>query len=196
MLVTIGAAVTWGMVTLLAAYVLGFSWAPACVTGAILTVTGPTVIGPMLRHIRPSRQIASTLKWEGIVIDPIGALLAVFVLESTVQAGAAFSAAVMLNLLKTIAIGTAAGIGSTFGNGLVNVNVGSIAGSAGFYLFEASLLPAIFVACNASANLMLVKGRAQFGIPAIMQATLIAYAATSLLQLFAPGLASAIVVRQ
>jgi NhaP-type Na+/H+ or K+/H+ antiporter len=49
--------------------------------GAILVVTGPTVIGPLLRQIRPSRRVASTLKWESIVIDPVGAVLAVLVFE-------------------------------------------------------------------------------------------------------------------
>src|ERR1700754_3763358 len=55
------------------------------------------------------------------------------------------------------------GIGATFPNRLTNVNVGTIAGSTGLYVAEASILPAIYVAMNASANLTLVKARAQFG---------------------------------
>jgi hypothetical protein len=93
------------------------------------------------------------------------------------------------------AIGTIAGIGSTLGNGLVNVNYNTIAGSMGLYAFEAALLPAIYVAFNVSANLMLVKGRIQFGVPAITHGLLLVYAAMAALQLVLPGLATAILVR-
>ena len=93
------------------------------------------------------------------------------------------------------AIAVLAGIGSTLGNGLVNVNVANIAGDQGLFIAEASVLPAVYVAFTASANLMLVKGRAQFGIPAITQGLLLAYACASLLQLWLPGLATAIVGR-
>jgi len=62
-------------------YVLGFDWRVAALLGAILVVTGPTVIAPLLRHIKPSRKIGNVVKWEGIVIDPIGAMLAVLVYQ-------------------------------------------------------------------------------------------------------------------
>jgi NhaP-type Na+/H+ or K+/H+ antiporter len=45
--------------------------------GAVTVVTGPTVIVPLLRTVRPTAHLANILRWEGIVIDPLGALLAV-----------------------------------------------------------------------------------------------------------------------
>ena len=82
-LLSIGALVTWVVGTLGAHYVVGIQdWGVALLLGAVLIVTGPTVIGPLLRHVRPTSKIASILNWEGIVIDPIGAVLAVIVFEA------------------------------------------------------------------------------------------------------------------
>lgn len=80
-LVSIGALVTWILSALAAYFILGFDSGLSIQLGAILVVTGPTVIGPLLRFIRPSVKIASILRWEGILIDPIGATLAVLVFE-------------------------------------------------------------------------------------------------------------------
>lgn len=87
-LVTVGVVVSWLLCALFAHLFIGMDWRVAALTGAIFTVTGPTVIAPLLRHIRPSRTVASIVKWEGIVIDPIGALLAVLVFEALFIAGA------------------------------------------------------------------------------------------------------------
>jgi len=81
MLVTVGALITWFIGGLSAGWILGLSWALAVQLGAILIVTGPTVIGPLLSHIRPSGSTGLILKWEGIVIDPIGVGVAVLVFE-------------------------------------------------------------------------------------------------------------------
>lgn len=88
-----------------------------------------------------------------------------------------------------------AGAGATFGNGLVNVNAGNLAGGLGLYAAEASWLPAIYVAFNACANLMLVKARTQFGIPAVTKGLLACYALAAVLQLVLPGFAAAVVIR-
>lgn len=80
-LCTLGAAITWGSVSVLAHYLLGFDWPLAILLGAVLVVTGPTVVMPLLRHIRLRGRSGSLLKWEGILIDPIGATLAVLVFE-------------------------------------------------------------------------------------------------------------------
>jgi NhaP-type Na+/H+ or K+/H+ antiporter len=85
-LVTIGAAVSWALTAVSARYALGVTPRIAVLVGAILIVTGPTVIGPLLRHIRPTRRIGAIAKWEGIVIDPIGAVLAVLVFEQLLAA--------------------------------------------------------------------------------------------------------------
>ncbi len=62
-------------------WVLGYDIRIAALVGAILTVTGPTVIAPLLRHVNPTRKMASVVKWEGIVVDPIGAILGVLVFK-------------------------------------------------------------------------------------------------------------------
>ena len=86
-LVIIGTAITWACITTATFYLLDFSWEIALLFGALVVVTGPTVIVPMLRSVRPKSQLASILRWEGIVIDPIGALLAVLVFEYITVSG-------------------------------------------------------------------------------------------------------------
>ncbi len=81
-LITIGVLLTWGLAAVTAHYLLGFNIALSVLTGAILTVTGPTVVVPLLRHVRPKGRVSTVAKWEGITIDPVGAILAVLVLET------------------------------------------------------------------------------------------------------------------
>jgi NhaP-type Na+/H+ or K+/H+ antiporter len=80
-LCTVGVFITWLVVTPVAYYFLNIPLGLAALLGAIVTVTGPTVIVPMLRTVRPSAKIGNILRWEGIIIDPIGALCAVLVFE-------------------------------------------------------------------------------------------------------------------
>lgn len=86
-LVTVGCAVTWFLASLAGRWLVFETWLVAILAGAIFTVTGPTVIGPLLRHVRPHRRAAAVAKWEGIVIDPIGAILAVLVYEAILAQG-------------------------------------------------------------------------------------------------------------
>lgn len=109
-LCTMGALITFLGATIATWVTLGFPWRLSCLLGAILVVTGPTVIGPLLRQVRPSRRVAATLKWEGIVIDPIGAVLAVLVFEQLLQVGETSFASAAAMLLKTVAIGVGLGI--------------------------------------------------------------------------------------
>jgi NhaP-type Na+/H+ or K+/H+ antiporter len=83
-LITVGVLVTWVLGATAAYYILGFSVSLSVLIGAILTVTGPTVVVPLLRHIRPKGRVGTIAKWEGITIDPVGAILAVLVLEALV----------------------------------------------------------------------------------------------------------------
>ncbi|MCF7796290.1 MAG: cation:proton antiporter [Lentisphaeria bacterium] len=110
-LVSVGVLITWGLAAYFAWYVLDINTTIAVLLGAILVVTGPTVIGPLLRQIRPLGKVNDLLKWEGIVIDPIGALLTVLVFEA-ILAGEAQNAgtAVALVLGKTIVFGGLAGV--------------------------------------------------------------------------------------
>lgn len=80
-IVVIGAPAAWGLGAASAHWLAGLSWPVALLLGGILVVTGPTVIIPMLRQAKLERDTASVLKWEGIVNDPIGALIAVLVVE-------------------------------------------------------------------------------------------------------------------
>ena len=73
--------VAWLLGGLGAHYVAGLSWPVSWVLGAILVVTGPTVILPLLRQARLNKDIAALLKWEGIVNDPVGVLLAVLTFQ-------------------------------------------------------------------------------------------------------------------
>ncbi len=79
-LIAIGISITWVLSSLFAYLLLDFNVYLSVLFGAILIVTGPTVIIPLLRQVRPSGQVGSILKWEGIVNDPIGASVAVLVL--------------------------------------------------------------------------------------------------------------------
>ncbi len=85
-LISSGMLVTWVVIAVAARVTVGLSWPMAFLLGALLVVTGPTVIAPMLRSIRPTPRVASILRWEGILIDPLGALLALLVYEFVVAA--------------------------------------------------------------------------------------------------------------
>jgi NhaP-type Na+/H+ or K+/H+ antiporter len=84
-LVSYGAVTALLLLALAAHLVAGLSWSIALLFGALACVTGPTVIAPMLRTLRPNARIANTLRWEGIVIDPLGALFAVLIFEAIVS---------------------------------------------------------------------------------------------------------------
>ena len=84
-LVTLGAAINIFVLTAAALYFLRAPIGVALLIGTIACVTGPTVVSPMLRAIRPSSVIDKVLRWEGIIIDPIGAILAVIALEFTMK---------------------------------------------------------------------------------------------------------------
>lgn len=101
-----GAVATWIVATLAARFVIGLQWPMAILVGAVLIVTGPTVVGPLLRQIRPKGRAGAILKWEGILIDPVGAVLAVLVFES-IRLGEVGNVPVfiLLGVLRSLAIG-------------------------------------------------------------------------------------------
>ena len=107
-LIAVSSAVTWMLTVLLCKYLLGFNWQLSWLLGAILIVTGPTVVGPLLRQIRPNRRVTSVLQWEGILIDPVGAVAAVLVFE--VIAYSHFSPfEITIVILQTLVIGIGIG---------------------------------------------------------------------------------------
>lgn len=87
-LVAIGVPVGWALGTAAAHYGAGLSLGVSALFGGIMVVTGPTVIGPMLRTLRVGNRTRDILKWEGIVNDPIGALLAVAIYAWITYTGA------------------------------------------------------------------------------------------------------------
>jgi NhaP-type Na+/H+ or K+/H+ antiporter len=104
-LTLIGIPLTWAVLSLAAHQLLELSIQLSLLLGAILVVTGPTVIGPLLRHARPKGSVSSVLKLEGIINDPIGAILAVLVFQGirAEEAERAFSV-VSLGILKAALI--------------------------------------------------------------------------------------------
>lgn len=110
-IIVAGSAVAWLLTTLMGIYILGLPRDLAILLGAILIVTGPTVITPLLRQIRPKGNVASILKWEGILIDPVGATLALLVFEAMTLHGAGGDATQQITfaILRTIIIGIAFG---------------------------------------------------------------------------------------
>lgn len=86
-LISLGLVVNGLVITLAARWLLGLAWDLALLLGCLTLVTGPTVIVPMLRVVRPRSTIANVLRWEGILIDPLGALLAVVVYSFIISRG-------------------------------------------------------------------------------------------------------------
>jgi NhaP-type Na+/H+ or K+/H+ antiporter len=80
-LLTIGPVITLIGGGVFAHYVMELNWQVSFLFGALVVVTGPTVIAPILRNLPLKRNVSTILKWEGILIDPIGALFAVLVFE-------------------------------------------------------------------------------------------------------------------
>lgn len=108
---TIGALVTWALAAAAAHYIVGLSPGLSILLGAILIVSGPTVIIPLLRQIRPNRRVGSIAKWEGIVNDPIGAIMAALVFEALLAGGFEESVGMIaLVALKSIFLGLLVGV--------------------------------------------------------------------------------------
>ncbi|MEM9534815.1 MAG: cation:proton antiporter [Cyanobacteria bacterium P01_E01_bin.45] len=152
-LVSLGAAITL-MGGAVAAHYLGeFPWRIAFIYSSLVVVTGPTVINPILKRVRVSESLSTLLEGEGVLIDPIGAILAVVVLNlalaGTPNSEELFVAAV--SLLGSLAVGAAIGAVGGFcigqllkrsqkllGEELINSVV--LAGALGIYVLSQSLL--------------------------------------------------------
>jgi NhaP-type Na+/H+ or K+/H+ antiporter len=117
-LITVGAAVTFFGAAGLAHYLFGLSWELSFLFSGLIIVTGPTVITPILRNIPLKRDVSTVLKWEGILIDPIGALVAVLVFEFiSIEGEAGFTKTALIEFGKIILFGTT--FGFTFAHALV-----------------------------------------------------------------------------
>ncbi|MFK4144867.1 cation:proton antiporter [Streptomyces sp. NPDC004065] len=86
-LMVLGVLLTWGTVAILAPALLGVPTAVASMIGVIVVVSGPTVVGPVLEHVRPSDKVRRVLLWEGSLIDPVGGILGAVVAHSIISGG-------------------------------------------------------------------------------------------------------------
>jgi NhaP-type Na+/H+ or K+/H+ antiporter len=109
-LITLGTLVTFVVGGVAANLILGLNWQISFLFSSLIIVTGPTVITPILRNIPLKKDVSAVLKWEGILIDPIGALVAVLVFEFiSVGEGQAYTKTAMVEFAKILLFG------STFG---------------------------------------------------------------------------------
>ena len=115
-IIVYGTVVTSIVATVAAYLTLDLPLSLAMLFGAIVVVSGPTVIMPLLRAVRPSGRISNILKWEGIVIDPVGALLAVLVFEFIIASGGESSAflSTLFTFGATLVLGLTLGCASGY----------------------------------------------------------------------------------
>ncbi len=117
-LITLGSVVTFFGAGILAKYIFDLSWEMALLFSSLIIVTGPTVISPILRNIPLKKDVAAVLKWEGILIDPIGALVAVLVFEFiSVGGDSGFTQTALIEFFKIVLFGTT--LGFIFAKGLI-----------------------------------------------------------------------------
>jgi NhaP-type Na+/H+ or K+/H+ antiporter len=116
-LITLGSLVTFLAAGLAAHFIFGLSWQISFLFSALIIVTGPTVITPILRNIPLKKDVSTILKWEGILIDPIGALAAVLVFEFiSVGGGEGYTMTALMEFGKILLFGFT--FGFTFAHGL------------------------------------------------------------------------------
>lgn len=113
-LVSWGALLNWLLMALGCWWLAGFSAEIAFLFAALVVVTGPTVINPLLRTMRAKSEVSQVLRWEGILIDPVGALLAVLVFQYLVSGSESWAV-----FAKSIGVGLAAGFAGAISLGFV-----------------------------------------------------------------------------
>jgi NhaP-type Na+/H+ or K+/H+ antiporter len=149
-LILVGGPLVWAMTATAAHFIAGLSWPAATVLGAILVVTGPTVVMPLLRQTQLAARPASLLRWEAIVNDAVGTLFAVIAFEVFLVAHGSHDAAGLAASLAAAAI--------------LSVGGGYAAGEAICWAFthgkvpeylKAPVLLASVIAANAITNMVL-----------------------------------------
>ncbi len=112
-LLIIGTLVSWLGGAAAAHYFMGLRWELSLLFGALIVVTGPTVIAPILRNVRPTASVSSVLKWEGILIDPLGALLAVLVFDFIIAETSMLEGPIV-GFFQIVIIGAALGLAAGY----------------------------------------------------------------------------------
>lgn len=119
-MISFGALITWLCTALVTHLLLDFSYSLSLLFGAVVIVTGPTVIMPILRTVRPNAKVANILRWEGITIDPIGALVAVLMFDFIISGQLEYTfGKIVIEFGKIILTGTVIGILSALALGYV-----------------------------------------------------------------------------
>lgn len=109
-LITVGVIITFFGAGLTSHFLFNLSWPISFLFAALIIVTGPTVITPILRNIPLKKDISAVLKWEGILIDPIGAVAAVLMFEFiSIGQGQEFTQQALIEFGKTVIIGFSIG---------------------------------------------------------------------------------------
>ena len=109
-LLGIGVPITWALAASAAWLLFDMSGSAAIMLGAILIVSGPTVVGPLLAHVRPTDQVRRPLIWEGTLIDPIGGIIGALVFHGIVSGGIGHGEYRPGKFAGSVAIGLVAGL--------------------------------------------------------------------------------------
>ncbi|MFB0632872.1 cation:proton antiporter [Streptomyces sp. AB3(2024)] len=108
-LIWIGVLITWLLGALVAAPLLGMSQRSAIMLGAILVVSGPTVVGPLLNFVRPTDRLRDILVWEGSLIDPVGGILGALTFHAVVASTEHHVDSAVAAFLASVGVGVACG---------------------------------------------------------------------------------------
>jgi len=109
-LLGVGVPITWVLAASASALFFDMSGSAAIMLGAILIVSGPTVVGPLLAHVRPTDRVRHPLIWEGTLIDPIGGIIGALVFHGIVSGGLGLGEYRPGRFLGSVAIGLIAGV--------------------------------------------------------------------------------------
>ena len=171
-LITLGAVITIAGATVTAMLALGWDFRIALLFGALVSVTGPTVINPLTRRIRLRSNLRTILEAEGVLIDPVGAILAVVAFEIALSSTAGDVGAGFLGLLTRLGLGSVIGVAGGFIiGGLLRMrraipsdlrNIFTLASVLALYQASHAILPESGIMTVAIAGLR----RRQYGAPA------------------------------
>ncbi|RIM80004.1 sodium:proton antiporter, partial [Staphylococcus xylosus] len=113
-IITIGAIIAWILGTVILHYIIGFSLSISLVLGGLFLITGPTVIQPLLKQAKVKKRVDSILRWESIILDPIGPMLALgaFYIFQIIEQG--FDLQLIARFIISLFIAIAIGFGASY----------------------------------------------------------------------------------
>ncbi len=109
-LIVVGVPITWAFAAFFGAVLLGVPGRAAVMLGVILVVSGPTVVGPLLDFVRPTRRVQRLLSWEASLIDPVGGILGALVFHAVVAGRRPGFGAEIAQFLASVGVGLAGGV--------------------------------------------------------------------------------------